>query len=140
MTDHAKADQSPKAPPDISPELGVPADQGASVERTRLAWRRTGLSATAVGLLTARPAFHPRAGAATWLITALAMMLWAVSVALAYRRARGLHVDRRTAADSPLGQFRHSPRLAQRSIAAFALGTVAFAVLGILVVIGRSSP
>jgi uncharacterized protein DUF202 len=95
-------------------------DHGASAERTRLAWRRTALSATAVGLLAARPAFHPAAGWLAWLIAALAMAGWAALVALAYRRAGGL-------ADGP-------PRRGRRTITAYALITIALAVLGGLVV------
>ena len=104
---------------DVSVENPVD-DHGASAERTRLAWRRTGLSATAVGLLAVRPAFHPDAGVTRWLIAALAMAGWAILVAIAYRRVRGL-------ASLP-------PRRARRAVTAYALITTAFAVLGGLVV------
>jgi uncharacterized membrane protein YidH (DUF202 family) len=95
-------------------------DHGASAERTRLAWRRTGLSATAVGLLAARPAFHPDAGIASWLVAAVAMAGWATLVALAYRRARGLDV--------------RPPLPGRRTITLYALITLGFAALGGLVV------
>jgi len=95
-------------------------DHGASAERTRLAWRRTGLSASAVGLLAARPAFRPGAGAAAWLVAATAMVAWAVLVAVGYRRVRGL-------AQNP-------PRPGRRSITTYALITVVLAALGGLVV------
>ena len=91
------------------------------MERTRLAWRRTGLSATAVGLLAARPAFHPDAGAAKWLVAALAMAGWATLIGLAYRRTRGLDA--------------HPPQPGRRAITAYALLTAAFAALAGLVVI-----
>ncbi|MGX6606935.1 DUF202 domain-containing protein [Micromonosporaceae bacterium Da 78-11] len=97
------------------------ADHGASAERTRFAWRRTGLSATAVGLLAARPAFDPSAGSVKWLLAALAMAGWVTLVGLAYRRAAGLEV--------------RPPRPGRRTITAYALVTAAFAVLGGLVVI-----
>jgi uncharacterized membrane protein YidH (DUF202 family) len=97
------------------------ADHGASAERTRLAWRRTGLSATAVGLLAARPAFAPHAGAGHWLIAAAGMAGWAALVALAYRRSAGLDV--------------HPPRPGRRTIAAYAVITAGFACLGGLVVL-----
>jgi hypothetical protein len=95
-------------------------DHGASVERTRLAWRRTGLSATAVGLLAARPAFAPDAGVGRYLIAACAMAGWVALIALAFRRARGL--------------ARLPPAPGPRLIGVYALITAAFAVLGGLVV------
>ena len=90
-------------------------DPGAAAERTRLAWRRTGLSATAVALLAARPAFAPGAGAGTYLAAAAALAGWATLVGLAYRRARGL-------AAAP-------PQPGQRTITAYAAVTVGFAIL-----------
>jgi Domain of unknown function (DUF202) len=99
---------------------GDSGDHGASVERTRLAWRRTGLSATAVGLLAARPALRPDAGVAAWLIAAAAMTAWALLIVLAYRRVRGL----RTLPPAP----------GRRTVPAYALTAAAFAVLGGLVV------
>jgi uncharacterized membrane protein YidH (DUF202 family) len=96
------------------------ADHGASAERTRLSWRRTGLSATAVGLLAVRPAFRPGAGPVTWLIAATAMAAWVILVALAYYRARGL-------ATLP-------PRTGSRVVPVYALTAALFAILGGLVV------
>ncbi|RSM69877.1 hypothetical protein DMB66_10130 [Actinoplanes sp. ATCC 53533] len=95
-------------------------DPGASAERTRLAWRRTGLSATAVALLAARPAFTPGAGTGTHLAAAAAMAGWAVLVGLGYRRARGLDAD--------------PPQPGQRTITAYAAITVTFAILGTVLV------
>jgi hypothetical protein len=95
-------------------------DHGASAERTRLAWRRTGLSATAVGLLAVRPALRPGAGPMTWLVAAAAMAAWVLLIALAYRRVRGL-------ATLP-------PRPGRRIVPFYALTAAAFALLGGLVV------
>jgi hypothetical protein len=95
-------------------------DPGASVERTRLAWRRTSLSGTVVALLAARPAFDPRAGVPAWLAAALAMTAWVALVALGHRRTRALRAE--------------PPRPGRRAIAAYALITVSLAVLGGLVV------
>jgi hypothetical protein len=96
-------------------------DRGAAAERTRLAWRRTALSGTVVGLLAARPAFTPRAGAAVLLFAAAAMVGSTILIALAYRRTRGL-------AAVP-------PHLGRGSIRASAWITLGFAVLGGLVVL-----
>ncbi|HEX5200758.1 DUF202 domain-containing protein [Paractinoplanes rhizophilus] len=95
-------------------------DPGASAERTRLAWRRTGLSATAVALLAARPAVQPDAGVVAWLAAAAVMAGWVAMIALAYRRSRGLR--------------RLPPRPARRMIPAYALLAAALAALGGLVV------
>jgi uncharacterized membrane protein YidH (DUF202 family) len=96
-------------------------DHGASAERTRLAWRRTGLSATAVGLLAVRPAFRPGAGPVIWLLAATSMAAWVLLVALAYRRVRGL---------STL-----PPRAGLRIVPVYALTAALFAVLGGLAVL-----
>ncbi|HET6478865.1 MAG TPA: DUF202 domain-containing protein [Actinoplanes sp.] len=96
-------------------------DHGASAERTRLAWRRTVLSATVVGLLAARPAFEPGAGPAQWITSALGALGWSALVGLAYRRARGLR--------------RRPPLPGRRAIAAYALTTIALTVLASLIVI-----
>jgi uncharacterized membrane protein YidH (DUF202 family) len=95
-------------------------DLGAAAERTRLAWRRTGLSASAVALLAARPAFEPQASVATTLVTAAMMAGWAAMIALGYRRSRGLAV--------------HPPLPGRRAIPLYAMITVAFALIGGLVV------
>jgi len=95
-------------------------DRGAAAERTSFAWRRTVLSATAVALLACRPAFDPAAGGAKWLVAALAMAGWVTLVGLAYRRARGLVAD--------------PPRPGRRTVPAYAIVTLGFAVLGGLVV------
>lgn len=96
-------------------------DPGASAERTRLAWRRTGLSASAIALLAVRPAFAPHAGAATVLVAALAMTGWAGLIALGYRRARGLGTQ--------------PPRPGRRVITAYALLTAGLAAIAGLVVL-----
>jgi hypothetical protein len=97
-------------------------DHGASAERTRLAWRRTALSAGVVVLLAARPAVHPDAGPGQWITAALAGLGWSVLVALAYRRARALR--------------QRPPHAGRRSITAYALTTVGLAVLaGVIVML-----
>ncbi|GGQ38493.1 DUF202 domain-containing protein [Couchioplanes azureus] len=103
------------------PAPGYVRDPGASAERTRLAWRRTGMSATAVALLAARPAFAPHARPAVILLAALAMAGWAVLVALAYRRAHWLAV--------------WPPRPGRRTVTCYAMITAAFSLLGTALVL-----
>ena len=95
-------------------------DPGASRERTRLAWRRTGLSAAAVALLAVRPAIHPDAGPATMVLAALAMATWSAMTAVAYRRAGRLN--------------RPVPAAARGAVLGYAALTVGIAVIGGLVV------
>jgi uncharacterized membrane protein YidH (DUF202 family) len=91
-------------------------DPGASPERTRLAWRRTSLSAAAVGLLTVRPAFVPGAGPAEWLAAAAAMVAWAGIAGVSLHRAHHLRA--------------RLPGPAPRSVHAYALLVTALAILG----------
>jgi hypothetical protein len=92
-----------------------------SAERTRLAWWRTALAGAIVGLLIARPAVAPQAGAGAVLLAAAGMSGWTVLMTLTYRRTRGL-----VAVPPPPGRG---------NIPAYAWITVGFAVLGGLVVL-----
>ncbi|GAA2545697.1 hypothetical protein GCM10010435_13450 [Winogradskya consettensis] len=116
--DPALPDRAARNPATPDPATPGPAtrDPGASAERTRLAWRRTGLSATAVALLTVRPAFAPDAAPATIVIAATTMTAWALLVALAYRRTRGLST--------------WPPHPGRRTVSSYALITVLLAALG----------
>ncbi|RZU49868.1 uncharacterized membrane protein YidH (DUF202 family) [Krasilnikovia cinnamomea] len=96
-------------------------DHGASAERTRLAWRRTGLSATVVALLILRPAFVPGPGVGTVLAVAAAMGVWATLVGLGYRRVHGL--------------IARPPRPGSRTVVAYALLCASFAAFGAVVVL-----
>ncbi|GAA0508886.1 hypothetical protein Ade02nite_62350 [Paractinoplanes deccanensis] len=95
-------------------------DPGAAAERTRLAWRRTALSAAAVALLALRPVVTDPTHVGKWIATSLIMVGWAAMVGIAYRRAKGLTSQ--------------PPRPARRTVPAFALIALAFAVLGGLVI------
>ncbi|MFI5931441.1 DUF202 domain-containing protein [Actinoplanes sp. NPDC051494] len=100
---------------DVMP-VDVERDPGAAAERTRLAWRRTGLSATVVGLLMVRPAFAPDARPAIIFTAALAMAGWTLLIALAYRRAGGLNA--------------WPPHPGRRAVSGYALIVAGLAALG----------
>lgn len=64
----------------------MPPDDSAAPERTRLAWRRTTLTATAVAMLLARLALQHR----YVVITALTGLCWVFLLVVIQRRIRGL--------------------------------------------------
>jgi hypothetical protein len=96
-------------------------DPGVAAERTRLAWRRTGMSAAVVALLILRPAFAPEAGPAIFLIVAGAMAAWAALVAIGYRRSHGLKA--------------WPPRPGERTVTIYTLIIVSLTVLSAAVVL-----
>ncbi|MGI5256928.1 DUF202 domain-containing protein [Streptomyces angustmyceticus] len=83
-------------PPDAgAPRPAPDRDPGLQPERTRLAWRRTTLSATAVAVLAARQLLRSAApGAAEVALTVLTGLLWTGFVALAHRRMRAMATGR----------------------------------------------
>ncbi|MDG4802501.1 DUF202 domain-containing protein [Micromonospora sp. WMMD980] len=94
-------------------------DSGLPAERTRLAWRRTLLTVTAVLLLQLRPAFAGRVLDAALAGTAVA--IWLVVLAAAWRRATGAGPR----------------RLGQVAMPLTALGATALALLGVAHVLSR---
>jgi len=66
---------------------------GLAPERTRLAWRRTGL-ALAVGSVAIGRMLQDVIGAAAWVLAVLASVASAVLVGAAYRRSPGSHAGR----------------------------------------------
>lgn len=93
-------------------------DPGLQPERTRLAWRRTTLSATVVALLAGRQALHSGATPAALVAAALTAVAWLGLLAVAHLRVRRLDVAR------------PEPLVARGALTA-ALCTVAFAVFAV---------
>jgi uncharacterized membrane protein YidH (DUF202 family) len=93
-------------------------------QRTRMAWWRTGLSAGAVVLLAARPSLSKAIHPAELLIAGVALTGWVALIATAYRRGRGLDV--------------RPPLPGSRTLLTYALVTVGFAVIGIVLILHRS--
>ncbi|GAA2335245.1 DUF202 domain-containing protein [Streptomyces caniferus] len=85
-----------QAPPDAGPPRPAPdRDPGLQPERTRLAWRRTTLSATAVAVLAARQLLRSAApGPVEVALTVLTGLLWIAFVALAHRRMQAMATGR----------------------------------------------
>jgi uncharacterized membrane protein YidH (DUF202 family) len=96
------------------------AADGASAERTRLAWRRTVLSTTAVALLTIRVAVSDGISPWTALAIAASCLGWLAGLWLAQRRIHSMS-DR-------------EPRNIGRTLPAIALTMVGFAVLGMALI------
>ncbi|MEU3058294.1 DUF202 domain-containing protein [Streptomyces griseus] len=61
-------------------------DPGLQPERTRLAWRRTTLSATVVAVLAGRQALHSGAGPAALVAVSLSALAWLGFLLVAHRR------------------------------------------------------
>ncbi|MEV5886461.1 DUF202 domain-containing protein [Streptomyces sp. NPDC052020] len=98
-------------------------DPGLQPERTHLAWRRTTLSATVAAVLAVRTALHTGASPAGAVAAAACCVLWLTFLTLAHRRIRTL-----ASAASP-------PALSPAHATAAALGTVAMAVCGAVLVL-----
>ncbi|MFG3409839.1 DUF202 domain-containing protein [Streptomyces sp. NPDC048142] len=69
-------------------------DPGLQPERTRLAWRRTTLSATVVALLAVRQALHRGATPAALIAVSLSALAWLGFLVVAHRRILWLGVAR----------------------------------------------
>ncbi|MEU8542849.1 DUF202 domain-containing protein [Streptomyces sp. NPDC048717] len=76
------------------PEAEPARDPGLQPERTRLAWRRTTLSAAVVALLAARQALRDGASTAGMTAVGLSALAWLGLVAVAHRRIRCLDTAR----------------------------------------------
>ncbi|MEU6481815.1 DUF202 domain-containing protein [Streptomyces sp. NPDC047017] len=97
-------------------------DPGLQPERTRLAWRRTTLSATVAAVLAVRTALYGGATAAGIAGGALCCALWLGFLLVAQARIRGL------------GRSAAPPALSPRAAAAAVLCTTALAVCAAVLV------
>lgn len=105
-------------PPDPDP---LP-DPGRQPERTRLAWRRTGLTVTVVALLTLRLAAPEPGAALRQLAVVAALAGWLAVLLLSGRRIAAMAA----AAPAPV----------RRAVPLTALATIGFAGLGMALVAG----
>ena len=96
---------------------------GASAERTRLAWRRTALASTAVVLLTVRLAIRDRFTVLGALVIAAALLVWLAQMWLTQRRIHAID--------------RHEPTQVMGALPALSLTAIAFALLAVLLVLTR---
>ncbi|GAA1627608.1 DUF202 domain-containing protein [Catellatospora bangladeshensis] len=97
------------------------ADPGAQPERTRLAWRRTVLAATACALLLFRLAFERGLDPAGAVGLALGLLCWLAMLTLAHRRIKEM--------------ARPRPAGVARLLAAVAVSCIAVALLGVLLIL-----
>jgi hypothetical protein len=125
--DQTPPDQTPPdpTPPDPTPPDPTPPDPtppGLSAERTRLAWRRTTLSVTAVLVLAASRTVTGGGRPLAVAMTSTIALLWLTTLAVAHRRLRALRA------------LPSNPRTATRAPVTLALLVAVLAVAGALLV------
>ncbi|MEU3857512.1 DUF202 domain-containing protein [Streptomyces sp. NPDC028722] len=99
-------------------------DPGLQPERTRLAWRRTTLSAAVAAVFAVKSALHGGAGAGALVVCAVCCGLWLAFLWVAHQRIRAL------SAGTP------PPALTPRHAAAAVLCAVATAACAAVLVLG----
>ncbi|MGW3010466.1 DUF202 domain-containing protein [Streptomyces sp. NPDC001219] len=98
-------------------------DPGLQPERTRLAWRRTTLSATVVAVLAGRQLLHRDAPGPVQVVAAvLTGLLWAAFVAVSHHRMRAMAAGR-------------PPALPQRTALLLVGCTLALALCGAVILV-----
>ncbi|MFF9674145.1 DUF202 domain-containing protein [Streptomyces eurythermus] len=102
---------------------GTGRDPGLQPERTRLAWRRTTLSAAVATVLALKAALHGRPSAAGILAGAVCCALWLAFLVVAHSRVRALTTTPRP------------PVLAPRQATAAVLCAGALAVCAVVLVL-----
>lgn len=107
-------------PPAEEPAVG-PDSGSASAERTRLAWRRTTLSATAAALLMVRLAARGNGQALAVLAVAATMLGWIAQLWLTHRRIQAM--------------AHREPATAGRTLPAVALLVAGLAVVGVVLTV-----
>ncbi|MGW1890943.1 DUF202 domain-containing protein [Streptomyces sp. NPDC002004] len=106
----------------MTPSPGKARDPGLQPERTRLAWRRTTLSATVAAVLAAKASLRGPSTVGA-VACAAACLLWLGFLAVAHRRIRTL-----------AGHPADPPRLTPRTATTAAACAVALAVCALAVV------
>ena len=97
-------------------------DSGAQPERTRLAWRRTILTATVVGVLALRQSFHAGVTAPAGLLAAAIALTWLGLCAGAQLRIRTLARSRPGAMRAPWPALLTATVLVLAALAGLAVG------------------
>jgi Domain of unknown function (DUF202) len=108
----------------VSPAVGSgDRDPGLQPERTRLAWRRTTLSAAVAAVLAVKTSLHGEISAGRAVVCAVCCALWLGFLWVAHHRIR------------TLASGTQPPALAPRQATAAVLGAVALAVCAAVLVV-----
>ncbi|MGN8246031.1 DUF202 domain-containing protein [Cellulomonas soli] len=112
---------------------GGPRPPGLAVERTALAWRRTGL-AIATGAVAGGRLLEARLGPVSWLVAAAGLLLAGLVVTSAGLRARAAHGTVRPSQHEDAGHL--VGRTGGRLVTACAAGATLLGLVGLVFVLG----